>query len=222
MSYSDAFATGRFKQVDGQWAFYPWGHRCGYLLPAREDYWRLHAWTARVVRLWIWLTVALWMLLGPMSVPIVAVLVLAWYRRRAGMAVAGLVPTAVRLTVRESYRARAEEHSLRSLLVSATLSALGTTIALRTAAVQPELLPGAWQGSGSQPFVPPPSTWRVRSCEVPADPIRRTLSRPSPKMPADASITMGTKTTTVTKNDCSGGITSRTSRASRSSRMSRS
>jgi hypothetical protein len=149
VNYADAFAAGRFKQVDGQWAFYPWGHRCGYLLPAREDYWRLHAWTAQVVRLWIWLTVALWMLLGPMSVPIVAVLVLAWYRRRAGMAVAGLVPTAVRLTVRESYRSRAEAHSLRSLLVSATLSALATTVALGAAAVRPEMrltggLAGIW------------------------------------------------------------------------------
>jgi hypothetical protein len=149
MKYFDAFATGRFKQVDGRWAFYPWGHSRGYILPAREHYWRLHAWTAQVLQVWVWSTIGLWLLLGPISVPIVAVPVLAWYRRRAGMAVLGLEATDVRLTLGESYRARAEVHTYRSLMVSATLSALAMTIALGAAVARPELrlpagLAGLW------------------------------------------------------------------------------
>jgi hypothetical protein len=139
MTYFDAIASGRFKRVQEQWAFYPWTDRHGYLLPTREDYWRVHAWAAQIVKVWILLTVAVWVLVGPVSVPIVAVPLLVWYRRRLRKVVDGLPTTTVRLTLAESYRIRGETHSWRSLWLTATMSALVMSIAFGVAILRPEL-----------------------------------------------------------------------------------
>src|SRR5688572_30553375 len=78
MTYFDALASGRFKRVEHQWAFYPWGDSRGYLLPSRETYWRIHAWAAQTVKIWVLLTAAVWVLVGPVSIALVGVPVFAW------------------------------------------------------------------------------------------------------------------------------------------------
>ena len=149
MSYFDAVACGRFKRVNNQWAFYPWGEREGYLLPAREDYWRMHAWTSQILKVWVLLTLGVWMMVGPVSVPLVAVPLLAWYRRRLRTVLAGLPRTAIRLGHLESYQARGEAHSWQSLWITAGVSVLAISAAVAIAARDADLrlsslLLGAW------------------------------------------------------------------------------
>jgi hypothetical protein len=139
MTYFDAVASGRFKRVEEHWAFYPWGESIGYLLPARENYWRIHAWAAQTVKVWVLLTGAVWVLVGPVSIPLVGVPLFAWYRRRLRNVVKGLPRTAVRMTRAESYRARAEAHSWRTLWLAAATSVVATAAAFAVAAVRPEL-----------------------------------------------------------------------------------
>jgi hypothetical protein len=139
VTYFDALASGRFKRVEDQWAFYPWGDNRGYLLASRENYWRIHAWAAQTVKTWVLLTAAVWVLVGPVSIVLVGVPVFAWYRRRLRNIVRGLPTTAVRLTRAESYRARGEAHSWRTLWLTAATSVVGASVAFGTATVRSEL-----------------------------------------------------------------------------------
>jgi hypothetical protein len=115
------------------------GESIGYLLPTRENYWRIHAWAAHTVKVWVLLTVAVWVLVGPVSIPLVGVPLFAWYRRRLRNVVKGLPRTAVPLTRAESYRARGEAHSWRSLWLAAAASVVAASVAFAAAAVRPEL-----------------------------------------------------------------------------------
>jgi hypothetical protein len=138
MTYFDAVASGRFKRVEEQWAFYPWGESHGYLLPTRENYWSIHAWAARIIKVWLLLTVVTWVLVGPVSIPIVAVPVFAWYRRRLRRVVEGLPRTTVQLTRAESYRIRSEAHSWRTLWLAAAAAAAASSVAFAAAVMRPE------------------------------------------------------------------------------------
>jgi hypothetical protein len=140
ITYFDAVASGRFTRVGERWAFYPWGERRGYLLPSREHHWRLHAWTAKVVKLWLLLTAGLWILLGPVSVPLAGVPILAWCQVRVSSVLAGLPRTETRRARLDGHRARAEAHSWRALWFTAAVSLLGTAAASTTAVAIPELL----------------------------------------------------------------------------------
>jgi hypothetical protein len=139
MTYFDAIASGRFKRVEEQWAFYPWGESIGYLVPARENYWTIHAWAAQIVKVWVLLTGVVWVLVGPASIPLVAVPLFARYRRRLRQVVKGLPRTAVRLTRAESYRIRGEAHSWRTLWLAVAASVVATSVAFAAAVMRPEL-----------------------------------------------------------------------------------
>jgi len=139
MTYFDAIAAGRFKQVEGRWVFYPWAQTAGYLLPRPEEHWSTHAWVVRCLKGWVLAGVAVWLLFGPALVLPVVVGFFTWIRLRSRRVCRGYPMVVVPLTMTESYRARAEVHTWRSLQILAAASFVVMSLGIFAAVAEPAI-----------------------------------------------------------------------------------
>ncbi len=112
MGYFDALAESSFKQTDGSWCFYPYGVLGrGYVIPTEQEHLEIRSFVKRAAQTRVPLVVVAALFGGWLWGLLLLSVVAAWYVVKVGRIVRLLEAARGRVTLGESYRAKAGRHT---------------------------------------------------------------------------------------------------------------